>query len=319
MTDPGSTSRFNLLLTSRNYAGLSDICLILNMLMLARSRTNDWHYNHVGEFLFNYFMITCHLDPCTHIRLWQDDTGRLVACAILGEDPSFDCQVLLEYEWTGIEEEAFTWANNYLERLRLQDTCRWSGELTSGSRQDDPLRISFLEKHGFHYSGRFAEVNMLRSLSVPIPAFEVPAGCQVCSMAELDCISDRAAAQRDVWQPWTVGNVTGADYARFMHLPGYHADLDVVTLAPDGRIASYVNGWVDPLNHIGDFGPVGARQEYRRKGLTRLALLESLRRMQAYGMDRVCISTGVSNTPALNLYTSLGFVAVNHYLDYIQE
>ncbi len=137
-------------------------------------------------------------------------------------------------------------------------------------------------------------------------------------MADFNDIADRAAAERDVWLPWTVGNITDEDYARFMRLPGYHANLDVVTIAPDGRIAAYVVGWIDQLNRIGDLGPVGARQEYRRQGYTRLALLESLRRMQAYGMDRVCISTGISNVPAINLYTSLGFVIVNRYLDYNQ-
>jgi ribosomal protein S18 acetylase RimI-like enzyme len=46
------------------------------------------------------------------------------------------------------------------------------------------------------------------------------------------------------------------------------------------------------------------------------ALLEGLRRMQARGMDRVCVSTGESNTPAIRLYASIGFKIVNKYLDY---
>jgi len=40
--------------------------------------------------------------------------------------------------------------------------------------------------------------------------------------------------------------------------------------------------------------------------------------MQARGMDRVCISTGISNTPALRLYESIGFKGVNRYLEYIR-
>ncbi|OGN95232.1 MAG: hypothetical protein A2Z71_07835 [Chloroflexi bacterium RBG_13_50_21] len=294
---------------------------MLDMLIQARARTNDWHYTHVGELLFNFFMVVCHLDPQEHIRLWHDAEGRLVAYAILGEDPSFDCQVLPDYEWTGIEAEAFTWAETSLTQLRQGDPQQWGGDFVSGSRQDDASRIQFLEGHGFHYSGRFAEVNMLRSLSEPIPELPIPAGFQVCSLAELDDIrlGDRAAAHREVWQPWTVGNVSDLDYARFMHLPGYALDLDVVTLTPAGTITSFVNGWIDPLNRIGDFGPVGARLAYRRQGLTRLALLESLRRMQARGMERVCISTGVSNTPALNLYESIGFRPVNRYLDYVKS
>ena len=131
-------------------------------------------------------------------------------------------------------------------------------------------------------------------------------------------VSDRAAAERDVWLPWTVGNVSTDDYMRLMRLPGYHRELEIVTITPNGVIASYVNGWIDPLNRIGDFGPVGARQEYRRQGLTRLALLEALRRMKSCGMERVCISTGVSNTPARNLYNSIGFKVVNQYLDFVK-
>ena len=86
-----------------------------------------------------------------------------------------------------------------------------------------------------------------------------------------------------------------------------------------GVIAAYVNGWIDPLNHIGDFGPVGARPAYRQQGLTRAVLLECMRRMQALGMDRVSVSTGVSNEPALRLYRSVGFKVVNQYLEFIKE
>jgi ribosomal protein S18 acetylase RimI-like enzyme len=103
-----------------------------------------------------------------------------------------------------------------------------------------------------------------------------------------------------------------------MRLPGYRRDLDVVTVTPEGVIAAYVNGWLDPVNRIGDFGPVGALPAYRRQGLTRAALLEGLRRMKAHGMQHVCISTGVSNTPARRLYESVGFKIVNKYLDYVK-
>ncbi len=286
--------------------------------MEGRSRTDDWHYWHVGELIFGFFMVACHLNPQEYIRLWHDDEGKLVGYAILGEDPSFDCQVLPEYEWSGIEVEALAWAETRLAGLRKHDPKRWGGNLVSGARQDNADRIAFLERHGFRFCGDFAEVNMLRSLDEPIPDPVVPIGCQVRAVAEADEISNRAAAQREVWHPWTVGNVSDEDYARFMRLPGYNRDLDVIAVTPDGVIAAYVNGWIDPINRIGDFGPVGALPAYRRQGLTRAVLLEGLRRMQMRGMDRVCISTGVSNTPALRLYESIGFKPVNRYLDYIK-
>jgi len=306
-------------LTSRFYETQHDLLQMQSLLMEARSRTNDWHCFHVGELMWGFFMVTCHLNPQEYIRLWHDHPGKLVAYAILGEDPSFDCQVLPEYEWSGIETDAMAWAETRLTELRQRDAKRWSGNFVSGARQDDAKRIAFLEQHGFrHGDAERAEVNMLRSLDEPIPEAVLPTGCQVRTVADAGEVSNRAAAQREVWQPWTVGNVSGDDYARLMQLPGYHRELDVVAVAPDGIIAAYVNCWIDPANRIGDFGPVGARPAYRRQGLTRAVLLEGLRRLKARGMDRVCVSTGVSNTPALQLYKSVGFRIVNKYLDYVK-
>jgi ribosomal protein S18 acetylase RimI-like enzyme len=289
------------------------------MLMQARSLTSDWRYAHVGELIWNYFMVDCHLKPQEYIRLWHDPQGKLVGYAMLGEDPSFDWQVHPEYEWRGIEDEAMAWLEARLGELRQQDMQQWGGKIVSGSRQDNPQRIAFLEGHGFQPGGDFSEVNMLRSLDDPLPETVLPTGCQVRSFAGAGEITNRAGAEREVWYPWTVGNVTDEDYARLMQLPGYDRELDIVAIAPDGVIAAYVNCWLDPLNRIGDFGPVGARLAYRRQGLTRAVLLEGLRRFQAHGMQRACVSTGVNNAPAMRLYESIGFVPENRYLEYVRS
>jgi len=44
-----------------------------------------------------------------------------------------------------------------------------------------------------------------------------------------------------------------------------------------------------------------------------------LRRMQARGMKRVSVSTGVLNTSAIRLYESVGFKIVNQYLEYKRD
>jgi len=290
-----------------------------DLLMQARSRTDDWHYPHIGDLVFWFFMVAAHLTRQEFIRVWHDEKGKLIGYAILGEDPSFDCQVLPEYEWCGVEEEALAWAETRLVELRKHDAQQWGGNFVSGARQDNPKRTLFLEQHGFEPGGEFSEVNMVCTLDGAIPEVIVPAGCQVRAFAAQGEISNRAAAHRQVWQPWTVGNVSDDDYATFMRLPGYDRELDVVALAPDGVIVAYVNGWLDPLNRIGDFGPVGARTEYRRRGLSRAVLLECMHRMQRRGMDRVSVSTGVTNEPALRLYESVGFRLVNKFLEYVKK
>jgi ribosomal protein S18 acetylase RimI-like enzyme len=304
-------------LTSRFYETEDDFRQMQGLLMEGRSRTDDWHYWHVGDLMWWFFMVTCHLNPHEHIRLWHDDAGRLVAYAILGEDPSYDCHVLPEYEWAGIETEALAWADSRLAELRRHHPQRWSGNLVSGARLSDGRRVAFLEQHGFR-RGAYTEVNMICPLDGPVAEPVLPEGCQLRAMAEAGELSNLAAAQRDVWHEWTVGQVSDDDYARFMRLPGYHRDLDLVVVAPDGVIAAYVNGWIDPVNRIGDFGPVGARLAYRRRGFTRAVLLEGLRRMQEYGMNRASVSTGESNLAAQGLYESVGFKVVNKYLTYVK-
>ncbi len=50
-------------LTSRFYETEHDLQQMQALLMEARSRANDWHYSHVGEFTFRFFMVACHLNP----------------------------------------------------------------------------------------------------------------------------------------------------------------------------------------------------------------------------------------------------------------
>ena len=304
-------------LFSRSYESEHDLVLMQTLLMEGRAQTNDWGFAHIDVLMDVFFMVACHLNPQEHIRLWFDQ-DKIVGYAILSEDPSFDFQFLPEYAWRGIEDDALAWAETRLRDLRTADVERWGGHIVSGSHQDNARRIAFLEQHGFKLGGNFSELNMMCSLEGPIPTAVLPPGFEIRSIAAQGEVTSRAEAIRDVWKPWTVGNVSDDNYAYFMLLPGYDRDLDVVAVAPDGTIAAYANGWIDPINHIGDIGPVGAREAYRRQGLTRAVMLECLHRMQARGLNRVVVSTGVSNTPAINLYQSVGFKIVNKYQEYVK-
>jgi ribosomal protein S18 acetylase RimI-like enzyme len=305
------------MLTSRSYESDHDLRQMQDLLMAARAATDDWRYPHLGVTTFRFFMVACHLNPYEYVRLWHDRQGRLAAFAMLGEDPSFDCEVAPEYAEAGLEAAALDWAETRLEALRRRDANHWGGPLVADARQDNADRIAFLERHGFRYRGEFTEVNMLRALAEPIPPSVLPAGCQARRLAaDVGEIADRMAAYREVWLPWTDGNMSDEDYARFMRLPRYERELDIVTITPEGVVAALVTGWADPVNRIGELDAVSVRPAYRRRGFMRAALLECLRRLQAAGMDRVCVSTGETNTPARQLYESVGFRVVNRYLDF---
>ena len=86
---------------------------------------------------------------------------------------------------------------------------------------------------------------MLAALDEPIPTAVLPAGSQVRPLADDAAeIADRTATYREVWLPWTDGNINDEDYARFMRLPGYERALDIVgRRAGRGAVAALVTGW----------------------------------------------------------------------------
>jgi hypothetical protein len=79
--------------TSRQYTGEEDLLQMQGLLMDARARTDDSRYWHIGDLMWAFSLVTRHLEPQGHIRLWYDERGVLAGFALLGEAPAFECQV----------------------------------------------------------------------------------------------------------------------------------------------------------------------------------------------------------------------------------
>jgi len=108
-------------------------------------------------------------------------------------------------------------------------------------------------------------------------------------------------------------------YRQLMGAPGYDLNLDIVTVAPDGRFASFALGWMDSLNNVGEFEPVGTRPEFQGKGLGKAVLLEGLRRMKARGVTEAIVYVEAENPAAQRLYASVGFRPVNRIYTYVKD
>ncbi|WP_218779456.1 N-acetyltransferase, partial [Streptomyces sp. NRRL B-24572] len=92
-----------------------------------------------------------------------------------------------------------------------------------------------------------------------------------------------------------------------MTRPGYDPAREILAEAPDGRIGAYTVYWVDERNGLGHFEPVGTHEAFRRLGLARAVMAESMRRMAELGLRRVTVNHDAENLPAAKLYGALGF------------
>jgi ribosomal protein S18 acetylase RimI-like enzyme len=143
----------------------------------------------------------------------------------------------------------------------------------------------------------------------PLDAIEtpdLPEGFRLTTMAEYDDYASRAAAHRSAFSP---SRFRDDVYAVVRETWPYRADLDCVVVAPDGSVAAYTLAWLDELNGIGEFEPVGTHEDYRRRGLGRAVNLFALQRLREEGATEALVACrGDAEYPLpARLYESVGF------------
>ena len=101
--------------------------------------------------------------------------------------------------------------------------------------------------------------------------------------------------------------------------PDYRPELDLAVVAPDGTFASYCICWLDPVNRIGEFEPVGTRAAFRKQGLGKALMREGLRRLYDFGARAATVLSLADNEASVRLYTSVGFAVVDKEYLYSRE
>jgi ribosomal protein S18 acetylase RimI-like enzyme len=94
---------------------------------------------------------------------------------------------------------------------------------------------------------------------------------------------------------------------RTLCMPQYIPELDVVAVAPDGRLAAFCICWLGPRIGEGYIEPLGVHPDFAGLGLGRAVLLEGLWRLQAHGAMTALIDRYEGDEGARMLYESLGF------------
>jgi ribosomal protein S18 acetylase RimI-like enzyme len=94
-------------------------------------------------------------------------------------------------------------------------------------------------------------------------------------------------------------------YLDFMRSSSYVPDRDLVAVAEDGTIASFMVWWADDSG-IAQIEPLGTHPDYQRLGLGRALLYHGLCEMKDGGMltARVCTD---DDRPATHFYEAVGF------------
>ncbi len=159
-----------------------------------------------------------------------------------------------------------------------------------------------------------AYLHFLQTAADPSPPPRWPAGYRGASMASLGVpVADRAGLHRAAFASARVSDV---NYARVMSAPDYRADLDLVAVAADGRLAAFVLVWLEVALGVAVCEPVGTHPAHRGRGLAKALLAEARARAFALGADTLAVAAFGGDPVTPELYRAAGFRRVDRSVAY---
>ncbi|RPI82824.1 MAG: N-acetyltransferase [Chloroflexi bacterium] len=300
----------------RPYRDLSDFDMMQDLLAIGRRADNGSHYVHTGDIRWWYFYRIPGDDLFGSTYLWDGPDGLDGWAAFSSGWSAFDIYVQPGLRGSDKAEEMVRWAIEKAERCARQQN-EASFEFIWVAEEDAWLRET-LEKNGMLCSQEWMAV-FEQSLEGLIPEPVLPEGFHVRGTAGEAEVETRARAQYLAFESSMPFERYVERFRSFMRSPVYNPKLDLVVEAPDGRAAAFCICWLDPVNRVGYFEPVGTAPDFQQKGLGKAVIREGLCRMKASGMLSAAVCSYGGNDPAINLYTSSGFLFVRRRLTYRKE
>lgn len=296
---------------SRWYQGSADLDRIKALLVAGRAMFRFGGYRHLGDIDWALWYGHYDADRTKTILLWEDDGGELIGYAMLMHR-FFEFEVAPHLRGSPLEEAIVDDCEAQI--AATMDVSPADAGILSGTDAftSDAARVAMLERRGYVPSIGYSM--LARSLRETIDEPRAPDGYVVRHVNGPADAEQRAAAHFHAFSPGS--KMTADAYRKFMTAPGYRTNLDSVVVAPDGRIAAYSMAWIDEVNRVGEFEPVGTQPDFQRMGLGKAAMSRGLRALRDYGMDDAIVSTNESNIGAMRLYEAVGFRRVDIHQNY---
>ena len=261
------------------------------------------------------------LDEPDNVQLWVDEQEQVVAWVVM-QTPfwsiDYACHPSVSDE---VHPQLLAWADQRARQLVGSDFGRPMWFVNVFVEQEQ--RIRDLEAAGFASQAHVAENPWSKVLmQQTVPTIEakqtLPEGFVIRALAG----KDEVQAYVDLHQTtFDSRNMRVEWRARTLQQPAYRPDLDLVVVAPEGRLAAFCVCWLHQgANGIsGQIEPMGVHPDFQKLGLGRALLSEGLRRLYANGAQQIFVETDNYRDAAFALYESVGFRVARDVLVYRKD
>ena len=257
------------------------------------------------------------------IRLWfegEPDVTELVAFAWYGPPIDADLVVAPDHRTADLIGPMVAWVETQVERFGATPAGRVAGLDVDGVEStghdvtpvaariwtvatDAPLAAA-LQSLGFAEGpepGYVHHCAPIDALDLTVPT--LPPGYELRTVATDADVAARVATGHAAFPGSTM---TVEKYWFCRTTPLYRPALDTILVAPDGTLAAFALGWLDPLTGGLELEPVGVHPDHQRRGLGRAVCRATLRTGASLGAEQVLIAAEAANPASNGLYDSLG-------------
>ncbi len=281
-------------ITSRSYQGTKDLQIMLDI--LARVRPPEHRIDYPARVDIEEALASAPVRSNT--RLWFDD-GSPIGWAFVDKLNNLVWELDRSYS-ENIGPEIVAWGETC---IRKRYPGKHTRSLDANCREDNAGRISFLEQHGFTRL-QDTTVRMVRPLAAPIPESELPPGFVIRPIAGKSEAEAVAAMHRAAFG---TTYMTTENRLIIMSTSEYDPSLDLVAVAPDGRIAANCICSANRNENTGFTDPVSTHPQFQRMGLSRALLLTGLTLLKERGMTVAYLGTSGDNLAMQKTAESVGF------------
>jgi predicted N-acetyltransferase YhbS len=282
--------------TRRSYQGPADFAQVGEFLVRhyqPGNRDGNW-FQPIWEYA--YFHSYFDKSSQDRIGIWEDE-GQIVAVATyesrLGE-AFFNTHPKYEH----LKPEMLMYTEQHLTGIG-DDGARY---LMAFVNDFDSTFEEVVKSRGYRLEPWHHRPMSRFEIPSPFPPIGLPEGFHVKSLAEdNDLRKIHRALHRGFNHPGEPPEDGLEDRGKMQEAPHFRKDLTIVVEAPSGDFVSYAGMWYDADNRFGYVEPVATDPDYRRMGLGKAAVLESIRRCGEQGATVAYVGSD------LPFYQAIGF------------
>ena len=267
----------------RPYQGGHDLEAMQNLLIAGWQANNGTYYIHTGDLNWWLYYPPLEGDFWDYIYLWDDpdQPGQLLGWALRSPDwVGIDVYIQPNLCGSPLAREMYLWTEE--KAVQIAHEHGKSTVYALWILHDDGVLDNHFRQQGFRLARGYT--HLTRNLDMALLPAQVKGEFQVRACKGEPEVASRARAQYGAFGSEAPFERYMERFRKFMRSTVYCHNLDIVAIAPDGQVGAFCIVWMDSVNQVGLFEPVGTHPDYQRKGLGKAVMQEGLRRMQAGGM-----------------------------------